>query len=185
MWHWQNWLNVTHTSLEWFCNTFKTDWENHVFVKLLNLWEIRGPDETVTVQSISDINPWDVHNSESEDFETFSEWKNQWYLPLRTFSDMFRWNLCSQKTGHPESLLFGSLTLVAMTMTLLKLEVHIMMISIAKFHKIRIRFTYRIFTSKMCAITYGFKCMCRTPSPSKIHQFCKFGWNIPSASRSK
>ena len=63
-----------------------------------------------------------------------------------------------KKTDHPESILFGSLNLNTITMTLLEFKVHIMMIIIAKFHKNRITFTYRIFTSKMCAITYGFKC---------------------------
>ena len=41
-------------------------------------------------------------------------------------------------------------------MTLLKVD--IVIIIIAKFRKNQITFTYRIFTSKMCAITYGFKC---------------------------
>ena len=35
----------------------------------------RGPDDSVTVQSILDIKPRDVHKLESEGFEIFSEWK--------------------------------------------------------------------------------------------------------------
>ena len=53
---------------------------------------------------------------------------------------------CISKKGHPESILFGSLSFFAMNMTLLQIKVDIIMIITAKFHKNGITFTYMIFT---------------------------------------
>ena len=41
-----------------------------------------------------------------------------------------------KKTDHPESILFGSLNLNTITMTLLEFEVHMMIISLLNFIKI-------------------------------------------------